>query len=397
MSALICNKCSTPNKEGADKCINCGFPFSNHKMSTVGKYLGEFAPKPTVLDAVVSGAFYPKSNLLEEDLLHPSNKETIFENDPPVEPLAIDGNNNNFNKDHLQNHSIENPIHDEKLSENYPVEIENQTEPNDVASVLETERIVQETTATPEKPAESNEPNCVKCGYILSDFSTICPKCGHNNVIVNATMRMPIKNIESNFVPNNNENNIADFNPTHTTGAYPSVSKQKDPTKTIAEYQDKSSLTPKEELLLDRPNVTQRPEDTQSGNKTIREGYSYFGQEYVGENSSSIENNPPEPKSPIRLEAIYLGQDSDQKMIINMPPYANLLNITRSLVDEGDSTISSGIHATIYKEGNEWKIENKASNKAVFVQVNDTTNIKDGDIIMMGGDKFYVFVDESNK
>lgn len=355
MSTLICNKCSTSNKEGADKCATCGFPFSNNKMLTVGKYLGEFGPKPTILDAVASGAFYQKPAFSDENTSNFASKETIYENDLPSDPLAIDENIFFFNQDLLQNHHIENQIHEEKLSENHPLEIENQTESNEVAPVLETERMVRETIATLNTPPEPDEHNCVKCGYILSDFSTVCPSCGHNNIIANATMRMPLPTEATNLAPDN-------------------------PEKTIAE-----------------PNVTQRHEMAQSNNRTIREGYNEEGNDV--EKNYTRSNHPSEPttKSPVRLEAIYLGQDSDQKMIINMPPHANLLNITRSLVDEGDSTISSGIHATIYKEGDEWKIENKASNKAVFVQVNDTSTIKNGDIIMMGGDKFYIFVDESNK
>ena len=393
MSVLICNKCSTSNKEGADKCATCGFPFSNNKMNTVGKYLGEFAPKPTILDAVVSGAFYQNPTTLDEDVLHQSNKENIFENDLPSEHLNVIENDDYFNQDH----HIENTIHNENLSENHQLEIDNQMKPNDVTPILETERMVQETIATPDTPPESDEHNCAKCGYILSDFSTVCPSCGHNNIIANATMRMPLPTEATNLAPSNLEKTIAEPNPIHATSAYPSIGKQKDTAKTISEHQDKTYLTSKEEIPILNPNMTQRHEVAQSNNRTIREGYNEEGSDV--DNNYTRSNNPSEPttKSPVRLEAIYLGQDSDQKMIINMPSHANLLNITRSLVDEGDSTISSGIHATIYKEGDEWKIENKASNKAVFIQVNDTSSIKNGDIIMMGGDKFYVFVDESNK
>lgn len=386
MSTLICNKCNTSNKEGVDKCSTCGFPFSNNKMSTVGKYLGEFAPKPTILDAVSSGTFKHKPTLLDEDAFSQSNKETNIENDLPSAPLTMDQNEVFYSQDLGQ-----------ELPENRPIEIENQIFSNEVTLVKETERIVQETIDTPEKPSESNEHNCVKCGYILSDFSTVCPSCGHNNIIANATMRMPLPSENASLASNHLEKTIAEPNPIHATSAYPSLSKQKDPSRTISEPDPKTHLTYKEEMPLLNPNVTQRHEVNHSNNKTIREGY-YDGENDV-ENNSTQSNPPSEPtdKSPVRLEAIYLGQDSDQKMIINMPLQTNLLNITRSLVDEGDSTISSGIHATIYKEGDEWKIENKASNKAVFVQVNDTSSIKNGDIIMMGGDKFYVFVDESNK
>lgn len=58
MSAIICNKCGTSNSEGTDKCSNCGFSFANHKMNTVGKYLGNMAPKPTIVEKVDSGAYY---------------------------------------------------------------------------------------------------------------------------------------------------------------------------------------------------------------------------------------------------------------------------------------------------------------------------------------------------
>ncbi|MBK9742672.1 MAG: hypothetical protein IPO94_06765 [Saprospiraceae bacterium] len=50
------------NSEGTDKCSNCGFSFANHKMNTVGKYLGDMAPKPTIVEKVISGILPADSN-----------------------------------------------------------------------------------------------------------------------------------------------------------------------------------------------------------------------------------------------------------------------------------------------------------------------------------------------
>lgn len=410
MSAIICNKCGTSNSGGTDKCSNCGFSFANLKMHTVGKYLGDIAPKPTIVEKVISGTSYaqPIPTIVEpvpsiDESLEANNSDFTLKGD--LEQSKYENNVSNVMEDvltevtsekpHLSlskefSQNIENSIHEDSTKE-----IDKDDKPIVDHQNFETERISSETVSNNVQPDEELDNNCNKCGYILSSFSTICPNCGHENSKAKMTMRMPDPSTESTSVDKKHQTS-KDTNSIHETGAYPLITKNNDSSKTISEQtfatsQDRDSVL--------NPNATQRHELSQSNNKTIREGYNHLEEENEEEDRYILAKNQFETitKSPIRLEAIYLGQDSDQKMIINMPPYANLLNITRSLVDEGDSTISSGIHATIYKEGNEWKIENKASNKAVFVQVNDTSNIKDGDIIMMGGDKFYVFVDESNK
>ena len=397
MNALVCNKCSTTNKEGADKCSTCGFPFSNNKMTTVGKYLGEFAPKPTILDSEVSGAFYQKPTFSEEAPFSQPNKETIFENNFSEKPSGLNQNQDNLKEFTAQNNDTNDVIgHD--IPESTHSQMEEQIFPHDVPPASETEGMNQETIASPADSSDINENICIKCDYILSDYSTICPSCGHNNVKASVTIQMPINDKSSDHIPNISDKTITEPNPQHVTGAFPFVPKPKDPAKTISEHQDQDIISTIEGSPFDNPYVTQRHEKANSNNKTIREGYNSTDedsyQEQIYNRHISSEQGP---KSSVRLEAIYLGQDSDQKMTINIPEQTGLINITRGVVDEGDSTISSGVHATIYKEGDEWKIENKASNKAVFIQVNEISPLKNGDIIMLGGDKFYVFVDESNK
>jgi hypothetical protein len=334
MDQLICSKCNTPNIEGADKCINCGFVFSNQKMKTVGKYLGdvaEYTSRNTILE---NDQLYSKPTIDE----HPKidEKLTHFEADPTL--ITFESKDENKSTARIQ---------------------------TELSTILTESEEMSET-----------ELLCSKCGYILSAASLICPSCGHNNKPVSKTVAMPIKEVHEQQ-PLVSQS----IQPTEITSAHRLSSDHRDPAKTIAE----SSL----EFGTQGTN-TFDTNDTLVPNKTIREdNTSTYRTAY--EKVIKKENLN---KSPIRLEAVFLGQDSDQNMVVNIPLDSNKISINRASIDESDSTISAVEHASIYKEGDQWKIQNKASNKAVFVQVNNEANIQHGDIIMLGGDKFYVFIDE---
>lgn len=400
MSAIICNKCGTSNGAGTDKCSNCGFSFANHKMNTVGKYLGDIAPKPTIVEKVISQAFYanPTPTIIEpiasNEATHEDNlSQVLLNNDTPIlnpennesnevdQPFIEVKNDLLHSLSQVENHVVEN-------SANADISKEYITDEKSIGDHLsmETERISTETVSKMINSDEESENNCHKCGYILSSFSTVCPNCGHENAKAKMTMRMPDPSEQSTPLDQKHQT-ISEPKPIQATGAYPLNTTQRESAKTVLEHH--------QEQHFDRSNETKGFPNAQGINQTIREGHDNFDDQE--DNYTSRPTIIKEPKSPIRLEAIYLGQDADQNMIINIPESTQNLHITRSLVDEGDSTISSGSHAYIYKDGIEWKIENKASNKAVFLQVNDISTLKNGDIIMLGGDKFYVFVDESQK
>ena len=401
MSAIICNKCGTSNGEGIDKCSNCGFSFANHKMNTVGKYLGDMAPKPTIVEKVISGAYY--SNLTPKPVEPVSAMEVMFQDNisevlPEGETTLpkADTNATNSLEDPLTNINTQMPPFSLPLLGNQNAENktiqerpkEYQADDNSISNDknLETERISSETVSNALPPNEELENSCIKCGYILSSFSTVCPNCGHENGKAKVTMRMPDPREQSTPIYPKQQTN-SEPKPVHATGIYPLNVTQRESTKTVLEHNQDQHFA--------HPNETKGFPSAHGSNQTIREGNENFvnNEAYYNPTSTVIK----ETKSSIRLEAIYLGQDGDQNMVINISEKTQDLHITRSLVDEGDSTISSGSHAYIYKDGNEWKIENRASNKALFLQVNDISTLKNGDIIMIGGDKFYVFVDESQQ
>ena len=397
MSAIICNKCGTSNSEGTDKCSNCGFSFANHKMNTVGKYLGDIGTKPTIVEKVISGAYYePTPTIVEpvsfNEVMHEDNISDVLSDgdtspskapnlvEVPLREVGIEVPNSPSLT--LEGQNAENKtVHEHSK--------EHQADDNSSISIhqnLETERISSATASNTLQSDEELDNNCNKCGYILSSFSTVCPNCGHENAKAKMTMRMPDPSAESTSAQQKHQT-ISEPKPINATGAYPLTSTQRESAKTVMEHNQDQHFA--------HPNETKGFPPAHGSNQTIREGNENFvnNESYYTPTPTIIK----EPKSSIRLEAIYLGQDGDQNMVINISETTQDLHITRSLVDDGDSTISSGSHAHIYKEGNEWKIENKASNKAVFLQVNDISTLKNGDIIMLGGDKFYVFVDESQK
>ncbi len=334
MDQLICSKCNTPNKEGVDKCINCGFVFSNQKMQTVGKYIGEIGESPLKNTLVEGDHFNSKPTVLED-----SEEMYIHFNADPISASFENNEDHEINStERLQNVQVNNTLGSEQISD--------------------------------------TESLCSKCGYILSAASLICPSCGHNNKPVSKTVAMPIKNVTEQAPIEQKESHHLEI-----TSAHHISSRYGDIAKTVAE----SSLE-----YASQSALAVNPIDDFATKKTIREENDLYNANF---SNSSIRNEQIN-KSPIRLEAVYLGQDADQNMVINIPIESKKIDINRSSVDESDSTISASEHACIYKEGDHWKIQNKASNKAVFVQVNDEVIIKNGDIIMLGGDKFYVFIDE---
>lgn len=65
--------------------------------------------------------------------------------------------------------------------------------------------------------------------------------------------------------------------------------------------------------------------------------------------------------------------------------------IKREMVDKNDRSISINEHCKISKEDGKWYLENLASNKAVFVQVNEKIELTDDLIVLIGNTKFYTF------
>ena len=64
--------------------------------------------------------------------------------------------------------------------------------------------------------------------------------------------------------------------------------------------------------------------------------------------------------------------------------------LKRGNLDKENYTISSQEHATVENIDNRWFISNKSSLKTTYIQVNSMTEIKDGDVVLIG-DRMFIF------
>lgn len=90
------------------------------------------------------------------------------------------------------------------------------------------------------------------------------------------------------------------------------------------------------------------------------------------------------------LKAVSLNQVSVNDIELNQP--ITILN--RDMVDPNDRSISISEHCRITNENGRWFIENTASNKALFLQVNSKTELTDDLIVLIGNSKFFIFNNE---
>lgn len=94
------------------------------------------------------------------------------------------------------------------------------------------------------------------------------------------------------------------------------------------------------------------------------------------------------------LKPTYLNNKTPQ---YNPIEFQDELTIVRANADPGDISISSKPHAKIKKKDGKWILENLASNKAVFVQVQGEVEIGNGSIVLIGSEKFYEFIPKSEE
>ncbi len=183
---------------------------------------------------------------------------------------------------------------------------------------------------------------CQSCGYLMSGSSNTCPDCGHKNAD------------KGGLLMNENAENIKSSEGLHTIGQSSQMNEDM--------YSNESTaLNPLENHV-----------------PTVR-----------------IFNND-QNKFTAFLEPLELNkEDSRDRTMIPVDPSGTIIN--RALVDLDDATISSGKHASITYADGKWHIENCASNKALFVQVKDATTLSDGDVVLFGIDKFFVFREDQIK
>lgn len=108
----------------------------------------------------------------------------------------------------------------------------------------------------------------------------------------------------------------------------------------------------------------------------------------VGPKTKRIEEFTGESGGP-RISLIPINS----KKASSLETYGQELVLDRGKVDETDDTISTSPHLRIYfdEEMKEWRLENAATNKAVFIQVEGTVSIRPGAVIQVGQNKLFQF------
>ena len=66
----------------------------------------------------------------------------------------------------------------------------------------------------------------------------------------------------------------------------------------------------------------------------------------------------------------------------------NSVVLNRDNVDPGNITISDCAHAVLVYENNKWYIKDKSEHRTTFIRVAEKTEIKPGDIIVLGNQRF---------
>lgn len=71
--------------------------------------------------------------------------------------------------------------------------------------------------------------------------------------------------------------------------------------------------------------------------------------------------------------------------------FTNAVNeLNRSCLDAENMTITSNVQARLTFENGQWFIEDASSQKTTYIHVSEKTQLKDGDIILMGNRQFVV-------
>jgi len=188
--------------------------------------------------------------------------------------------------------------------------------------------------------SDKNEGTCHHCGYLLSGFSNVCPSCGYGHD--------PVK--EKLFEDFQNKDHlITDANKTIMKGVLKNKKIEKIESKTI-----KNSF----------------PSEMEEVDSTIQ-----------------MKNFNITCLNPLHTEE---KTDSHNGRIIleESGTYINRVDINPL-----DNSISNKKHVLIRKTDGNWLIENLASNKAVFLQINEPYTLKHGDIILLGRDNLFVFTE----
>jgi hypothetical protein len=137
-----------------------------------------------------------------------------------------------------------------------------------------------------------------------------------------------------------------------------------------------------------------QPHSEKSENDKSKEGFV----EKNNDNNSSDSGKrktilPPNINSRTSFRLIQIPQE---RMRFDSGDEASV-TLNRDNLDKNNLTITSQAQASVYYDRGAWFIQDKSDQKTTFKQIADPTEIKDGDIILMGDMMFRFEIEALNK
>ena len=201
-----------------------------------------------------------------------------------------------------------------------------------------------------ENTATDSKTKCPRCGYILSTNVATCPHCGAsiaNQVKIARQPTTPGILVDIDLTGGNSEKHHSDS-------------------------------TPKSEVTFEKPDpALQNKPELQSPSK---------GSDYKGTVNPYVQQylNIPE----FLLHPIARENEKNTPKDITLS--GDEVTLNRGNLEPNNMTITSKAQAVISNENGKWYIKDESALKTTFVRVNGATELKEGDIILMG-DRLFEF------
>ena len=108
---------------------------------------------------------------------------------------------------------------------------------------------------------------------------------------------------------------------------------------------------------------------------------------FCGKNDNDVEEKSEESNSDAYLVLKPFGEFIELYPEITISEHEKVL--VKNDIDDTDSYLSSKGHVRLKRKDEQWIIENMAPNKAVFLRIEKSMPLKNGDVILLGKNRLY--------
>lgn len=229
-----------------------------------------------------------------------------------------------------------------------------------------------------------DENKCPKCGALNEKSIKDCNNCGYTIAFSKTNENLSVNNKEELLYTKMSDEIKC------TKCDYPILSNQNSCPNCGSTINSQSSIGDSKSIDSDVQNIenpqTENVESKQNENKhtELQKTIDIKSTMLDPNQFYSEKKNLETEEHKIKMTAISLNGSFHKDIYVN----EDEKTLGRADIDLDDTSLS-GNHIKIFKEQEQWKIENLASNQATFHVVRGIANLNDGDIILLGNGKFY--------